>query len=425
MGRNRNLAAAGGTGAIRQTGFVTASTGSGVGAPTITSRADHEVTAMSYFENEEQRLLRDTARNFARREVEPLANQIDREEKTPHGLIQRCAETGFFGVCIPEAYGGSGGTLTDACIILEEIAKASPSLAGLLSVQMILCPRTVLVLGNEAQKQRLLRPSASGERLMAYSQTEPAGAGNILHHQTRLREDGNGYRLNGAKLFCTQGEAKTYLVMTRTSRNGQEGYGCVVVEREADGFEVAPYEDKLGWRGTNTGPISFNEVRVTGDNVLGDLLTGNADHHVPCSQAGFMGHSASSLGCGEGMLDKTVEYVKQRELYDEPMHRLSPISYWLAEVYNKIEASRCLLYASTRLFDEGRWDRPIGSICKAYICDAMMDSTQRLLQMWGGSGMMNSTGINRYMRDARIKMVAEGSTEMHTSIIARGLLGLQ
>jgi len=377
---------------------------------------------MSYFESDEQKILRETARKFAEQEVEPLAARIDHDEQTPPALFRRCAELGFFGVCIPEAYGGSGGSVTDACIILEELGKASPALAGLLSVQMILCPRTVLVLGTEEQKQRLLVPSASGERLLAYSQTEPSGVGNLLRHQTRLRKDGDAYRLTGGKIFCTQGEAQTYLVMTRTSRDGVEGYGCVVVERGAPGFSVEPYEEKLGWRGTNTGSIHFDDVRVAARDVLGDLLTANADHHMPCSQAGFLGHSASALGCAEGMLAKTLAYVRERDLYGEPMSRLSPISYWLADAYNKIEASRCLLYDSSRLFDEGRWERPIGSICKAYICDTMHDCINHLLQMWGGNGMMNGNGINRYMRDARIKMVAEGSSEIHASMIAQHLL---
>jgi alkylation response protein AidB-like acyl-CoA dehydrogenase len=377
---------------------------------------------MSYFESDEQKILRETSRKFAEQEVEPLATRIDHDEQTPPSLFRRCAELGFFGVCIPEAYGGAGGSVTDACIILEEVGKASPALAGLLSVQMILCPRTVLVLGTEEQKQRLLRPSASGERLLAYSQTEPSGVGNLLRHQTRLREDGDGYRLTGGKIFCTQGEAQTYLVMTRTARNGAEGYGCVIVERGAPGFSALPYEEKLGWRGTNTGSIHFDDVRVSPRDVLGDLLTANADHHMPCSQAGFLGHSASALGCAEGMLAKTLAYVRERELYGEPMSRLSPISYWLADAYNKIEASRCLLYDSSRLFDEGRWERPMGSICKAYICDTMHDCINHLLQMWGGNGMMNGNGINRYLRDARIKMVAEGSSEIHASMIAQHLL---
>jgi butyryl-CoA dehydrogenase len=375
---------------------------------------------VSYFLNEEQQQMRDVAAKFARNELMPIANQIDHDEATPAWVTERCAELGFFGVRIPQAYGGIGADLTTACVILEEIAKASPAFAGLLSVEMILCPGVVELLGNEEQKKRLLTPSASGERLMAFSQTEPSGAGNIEAHQTRLTEDGNAYLLNGHKLFCTQGEAKSYLVFCRTSHDGEEGYGCVVVEQEDEGFQVQKYEDKLGWRGTNTGPIAFTDVRISADNVLGDLLTANADI-APINQASFMGHAAGSLGCMEGLFDLTVEYVKDRNLYGQPMHHLSPVTDRLAAIATKIEACRCLLYASTRQLEEGSMIGPQGSICKAYICDTAFECTSQLLQMWGGSGMMDSTGVNRYMRDARAKMIAEGATEMHHAIVATTL----
>ncbi len=378
---------------------------------------------MSYFPTQEQQMMRDVAQRFARTELMPLANQIDREERTPPHLTKRCGELGFLGVRIPEAYGGLGGDLTTACIILEELAKASPAFAGLLSVEMILCPGVVELLGTEEQKQRLLPPSARGERVMAYSQTEPSGAGNVAYHQTKLTADGNAYRLNGHKLFCTQGEAEVYLVMCKTSRDGQDGYGCVAVERSAPGFEVQPYEDKLGWRGTNTGPIAFTDIEVSPDNVLGDLLTANADIAM-VNQASFIGHAATSLGCAQGLLDLTVEYVKSRDLYGEPMIRLSPITDRLASITTKIEACRALLYTSARMLDDGLMTQPYGSVCKAYICDTAFECTSALLQMWGGSGMMNSTGVNRYMRDARAKMIAEGATEMHHAIVARTFLDL-
>ena len=299
----------------------------------------------------------------------------------------------------------------------------SPAFAGLLSVEMILCPETVRLLGNEEQKQRLLPPTASGERVMAYSQTEPAGAANVGYHQTRLTADGNAHRLNGHKLFCTQGHAKTYLVMCRTQKDDINGYGCVIVDAESDGFEVQKYEEKLGWRGTNTGPISFNEVAISDDDILGNILTGGPDHG-PANQVSFMGHAATSLGCMEGLFDLTIDYIKQRELYGEPMTRLSPVTDRMAQIWTKIEACRSMLYASTRLHDDGiLGERPMGSACKAFICDTAFECTSQLLQMWGGSGIMNSTGVNRYMRDARAKMVAEATTEMHHSIIA-GRLGL-
>ncbi len=379
---------------------------------------------MSHFITEDQAALRDAAAVFARKEVEPLAARIDREERTPPELSAKVAEQGFFGLFIPEAYGGLGADLTSTCLVLEEIAKASPSFAGLLSVEMILCPLVLLAVGNEEQKRRLLPKTASGERLMAYSQTEPSGAGNIEFHQTRLTADGNAFRLNGAKLFCTQGEARTYLVMCRTERDSQKGYGCVIVEQEAAGFEVAPYEHKLGWRGTNTGPIAFTDIVITPENVVGDLLTGNQDFFMIANQASFLGHAVTSLGCAVGMFDKTLAYVKERSLYGEPMHRLSPVSDRLGTVWNKIEAMRALLYTSTRLYDDGRRDLLLGSTCKAWICETAFECCNTLLQMWGGSGIMDPTGVNRYSRDARAKMIAEGATEMHTSIIAKQVLGL-
>lgn len=377
---------------------------------------------MTYFPTEDQEAIREVARKFAQNELMPIANRIDHEERTPPEITKRCAELGFLGIWTAEAYGGLGADLTTACLVLEEIAKASPAFAGLLSVEMILCPGVVQHLGTEEQKRRLLPPSVRGERVMAYSQTEPAGAGNVRIHQTKLTPDGNGWRLNGAKLFCTQGQADVYLVMCRTQRNGVDGYGCVAVDGTLPGFSVAPYEDKLGWRGTNTGPIAFTDVRIEPENVLGDLLTANADI-APINQASFMGHAATSLGCAEGLMALTLEYVHQRSLYGEPMHRLSPVTDRLAVAQTRIEACRALLYAATRLYDEGRMVHPMGSVCKSFVCETAFEVTNTLLQMWGGSGMMNSTGVNRYFRDARAKLVAEGATEMHNAIVAGAMLG--
>jgi alkylation response protein AidB-like acyl-CoA dehydrogenase len=379
---------------------------------------------MSHFMREDQAALRAAAAVFAAKEIEPLAVQIDRDERTPAALTRKIAEQGFFGLFIDEEYGGSGADLTSCCLVLEEIAKASPAFAGLLSVQMILCPAVIANLGTTEQKHRLLPKSASGERLMAYSQTEPSGAGNIEQHQTKLTPDGNSYRLNGLKLFCTQGEAKTYLVMCKTERDGQKGYGCVIAEQEAEGFSVAPYEHKLGWRGTNTGPISFTDVLITPENIVGNLLTATQDCFIPANQPSIIGHAATSLGCAAGMFEKTLAYVKDRTLYGAPMHRLSPVADKLANAWNKIEAMRALLYTATRLFDEGRKDGSLSTSCKAWICETAFECCTSLLQLWGGSGMMDSTGVNRYFRDARTNMVAEAATEMHNAIIARQVLGL-
>lgn len=375
--------------------------------------------------NDEQRALRDMAEAFARKEIEPIANKIDMEEHTPDSLVQKAADLGLYGLYTSQDYGGSGADLVSVCLVSEELAKASPAFAGMLTVQMVLCPKAVEILGTEEQKQRILPASASGERLMAYSQSEPAGAANIASHLTKIVPDtgaNDGYRLDGSKLYCTQGTAMTWLVMGKTrGRDGAEGYGCVIVERDDAGFEIAPHEDKLGWRGTNTGSIAFNNVRIEEDDVLGDLLKGGFSHRA-ANHANLLAHVATSIGCAQGLFDKTIAYVQDRTLYGKSMAELQPLGYWLAECHAKITACRALLYDTVRQFEAGTVAPEAGNICKAFIGETCFDVCVKLVQMWGGSGIMNSTGVNRYMRDARAKCVAEGATEMHYAIIANQLL---
>ncbi len=367
--------------------------------------------------NEDQRAMRDMARAFAKKEVEPLATQIDMSEETPRSLVEKTAEFGLFGLYIPEEYGGSGADIVTVCLVVEEIAKASPAYAGMLTVQSVLCPTTVAILGTEAQKQRILPKAAAGELLMAYSQSEPGGAANIAKHLTRAVPDGDGWILDGSKLFCTQGEAQLYLVMCKTrDRDGKEGYGCLMVERGDEGFHVAPYEHKLGWRGTNTGPISFNNVRIDPDDVLGDILTGGIAHRM-ANHANLLTHVATSIGCAQGMFDKTLEYVKERNLYGKEMGELQPVGYWLAESHAKIAACRAMLYDIARSFDQGVIEPATPNACKAWVGDTCFDVCAKLLQLWGGSGIMDSTGVNRYMRDAKAKCIAEGSSEIHYAIV--------
>ena len=371
---------------------------------------------------EEQEMLRDMARKFAEREVEPVANQIDAEDKVPEALLAKCAELGFYGLFTSTEYGGLGQSLVNSCLVIEEISKASPSLGGMLSVQIVLCPATLEMVGTEEQKQRFLVPSASGEKVMAWSSTEPSGTIDYLRHRCRIEEDGNGYRLDGLKIYCTQGNAETFLVFARTSKDGKEGYGGVIVEKGMEGFNPAVPEDKLGWRGTQTGTISYDSISIPAENLLGGFLTGRWEAS-PANSLGGIGHCASALGCLEGMFEKTVAYVKERNMYGVPMHSLQPVSYWLAQIWAKQEACRAWLYQLVQAYDDG--DRTIGtemSACKAWLCDTVFECCNQLLQLWGGAGIMNSTGVNRYFRDARTKMVAEGSSELIYDGVASGIL---
>ncbi|MBU4216117.1 MAG: acyl-CoA dehydrogenase family protein [Actinobacteria bacterium] len=377
---------------------------------------------MSHFLSDEQVRIRDVAREFAQVEVSPRAAEIDNKDEFPADLVRRAAELGLFGLMIPQEYGGLDAGITTTCVVLEEIGKASPSLAGMLSVQIALCPVSMNTAGTPEQKTKYLVPSASGENLMALSATEPSGMMNTAAHQTRLTPDGENYRLNGLKIFCTQGSATVYIVGGRTSVDGQEGYGAAIVEKGMPGFEVGKYENKLGWRGSNTGTLIFTDVLIPRENILGGILTGLGEVSGLGGLTGNLGHCASALGCAEGMLAKTIEYAKGRELYGQPMTALQPITYWLSEAWVKIEAARSLLYTTTRMVEEGRIDPNMIMACKVHVCETAFEVCNRLLQVWGGHGMMNDTGVHRYMRDARVDLIAEGASETMLSGIAQSIL---
>lgn len=376
---------------------------------------------MSRFLTDEQIAMRNIARQFAESDVEPRAVGIDKHDEYPEDLVKKAADLDFFGLMIPQEYGGLGAGMTTTCLVLEEIAKASPALAGFLSVQIALCPVALNVAGTEQQKQKYLPASARGEGLMALSQTEPGGVMNFGTHQTRLTRDGDAYKLNGLKIFCTQGGATVYLVGAHTSDGDQHGYGEIIVEAGMPGFEIGKYEEKLGWRGSRTGTILFNDVTIPEDNILGGLLTGVQDIGVG-SLTGNLGHCASSLGCAEGLLDKTVEYIKSRDLYGKSMAESQPVSYWVGDAWVRIEACRSMLYTAARMVDEGRVDPMLIQGAKVFVCETAFEVCHRLLQIWGGSGIMTDVGVNRYFRDARTNTVAEGSSEILISAIASQVL---
>lgn len=375
---------------------------------------------MSYFLTEEQELIRNLAREFTKNEVEPRATEIDAKDEYPADLVKRCGELGFLGVHIPEEYGGTNAGITTACVIIEEISKASPTLGGLLMIYTS-WPAGIAFGGTKAQKDKYLPGLATGEHLGSLAQTEPAGAMNIGAHETKLTQNGNGYILNGLKIFNTHGDATVWLVGARTSRNGDNGYGYVLVDKDTPGFEIGKNEKKLGWRGSGTGTVIFKDVHVPEENVLGDLLNGAASFGMG-SLYGNLTHSAASLGAAEGLFDKTLAYIKQRQLYGVPMTMLQPVSYWMADAYVKIEACRALLYDTCRLFEQGQVRADLSSACKAYICDTAFEITSRLLQLWGGHAIIDDTGVNRYMRDARTALTAEGSSEMHLANISQMIM---
>jgi butyryl-CoA dehydrogenase len=374
---------------------------------------------MSIFFSEEQIAIRDSARRFSDLEIEPVADEIDRTGIVPAELESKAAALGFFALYTPREYGGNDANLTSACLMLEEIGRASPGYAGMLNVQIVISPAAVVLAGTAEQKRRLLPDSAGGRNTIAFAVTEPGGARNRIEHQTYLTRDGGGYRLNGGKILCTLGESRYILVSCKTEQDGMPGYGRVIVDRAMEGVHVTPSAPMIGWAGTNNSSISFENVRISSEDILGDILRVNT---AEASWASNIGHAASSLGGAQGMFEKTLRHVRKRNLYGLPMDRVQPVSYRLAEIYGSIQACRALLHSTTLEWDAGQRDGTAASTCKALICDMTFELAHALLQLWGGSGMTQSTGINRYFRDLRASMAAEGPSDLHYDYVAAHLL---
>ncbi len=381
---------------------------------------------MSYFLTEEQELIRNIAREFAQNEVEPRAREIDRTDEFPADLHKRCGELGFFGVHLPPEVGGTQAGLTTQCVIIEEVSKACPALGGLLMVQMS-WPAGIAVGGSAEQKKRYLAGLACGKEVGALAQTEPSGAMNVGAHQTRLTPEGDHFLLNGLKIFCTHGGATVYMVGARLELDGQDGYTYVLIEKGRPGMEVPKGEKKLGWHGTETGNVLFKDVVIREADFMGGKVyrSLNLAEDTSLGAASFYGNiatAANSLGCAEGIYQKTLKYVKERNLYGIPMTMLQPISYRFGKMYATLEACRALLYDSCQLIDKGIMRPDLAFACKGWICDTAFEITNECMTMWGGHSIMDDTDIHRYMRDARSQMHAEMTSDMHYAFLAQMLL---
>ncbi len=381
---------------------------------------------MSYFLTEEQELIRNIAREFAENEVAPRVKEIDRTDEFPVDLHKRMGELGFFGVHLPTEVGGTQAGLTTQCVIIEEISKVSPMLGGLLMVQMS-WPAGIAVAGSEEQKKKYLAKLATGEEIGALAQTEPAGAMNIDAHQTRLTPEGDHFLLNGLKIFCTHGGATLYMVGARLELDGKDGYTYVLIEKDRPGLQVPKGEKKLGWRGSETGNVIMKDVVVRAEDFMGGKVyrSLNLMEDSSLGAASFYGNiatAANSFGAAEGIYYKTLEYVKQRTLYGVPMTMLQPISHRIGKLYAELEACKALLYDSCRLIDQGVMRPDLAFSCKGWICDKSYEIANECMIMWGGHSVMDDTDVHRYLRDLRMGMHAEMTSDMHYAFVAQMIL---
>jgi alkylation response protein AidB-like acyl-CoA dehydrogenase len=366
--------------------------------------------------------LRALARDFATREVAPLARRTDSEHRFPEEAIARAAQLGLLGITVPEAYGGGGMDHTAFAILIEEVARVCASTAVIIDVHTSVGMEPILNYGGERQKQRWLPRLASGEILGAFALTEPGAGSDAASLRTSARKVDGGYVLNGSKTFITNlGRAGTYIVMARTGGPGAAGISAFVVEADTPGLRCGPPFQKMGLNGSPTGELLLDDCHIGADALLGREGQGFAIA-MTALDAGRIGISAQALGLAEGAVADAVEYVKQRHQFGRPVAEFQGLQFMLADMATQVEAARLLAYRAAALCDGGVPFTREASMAKLFCTDTAMSVAIDALQLMGGYGYIEEFPAARRMRDAKAAQIYEGTNQVQRVVIARQLL---
>lgn len=383
----------------------------------------------AYGLREEQQLFRDTVRRLARERVQPRAQEIDETGKFPWDIQQLFSEFGLIGVGMPEDFGGGGADLLTFCLAVEEVARVCATSSLIIAAQH-LGAMPILIAGNREQKERFIPDIATGQKLSAFALTEPDAGSDAGGTKTRALRDGDTYRLNGTKVFITNGGlAKTLVVFASTDPSqGVRGISAFVVDGESSGLGVGRIENKMGIRGSQTAMLNFDNVTVPLDNLLGregegfKIAMRTLDRTRP-------GIAAQALGIAQGALDVTVDHLRQRRQFGRPLIEQEAIQFMLADMQTQIEASRHLLYKACSVVETAGFETTsspevtrFSAMAKLQCSDTAMQVTTDAVQLLGGYGYIRDYPVERMMRDAKITQIYEGTNQIQRLVIARNML---
>lgn len=378
---------------------------------------------MDFSFSEEQRMLRDTAREFAQKEVKPLAAKIDEEGDIPRHIIDRMAEMGFMGLVFPEEYGGTGFGEVGYCIVLEELSRACVSTSVVLGGHESIGAMAIYLAGTEEQKKKYLPDLTSGKKLAAFALTEPGAGSDAASMKTNAVEDGDHWVLNGQKTFITNGGiADVYSVFARTDAGSTtRGISTFIVEKDMPGFRAGPPEKKMGIRGSHTTELFFDNVRVPKDHLLGRRGEGFLVA-MRTLDVGRLSLGAQCLGAAKEVLDLSIQHAREREQFGAPIARLQAIQFMLAEMGTDVYAMESITYRAAWMADQGKPMARDSAMVKLQCSEALDRVVDHAVQVHGGMGYMAEYPIERFYRDARITRIFEGTNEIQRMVIARHLL---
>ncbi|MFD1448902.1 acyl-CoA dehydrogenase [Oceanobacillus profundus] len=377
---------------------------------------------MDFQLTEEQEMLRKMVRDFAERDVEPTAAERDEEERFDRGIFDKMAELGLTGIPWPESYGGIEADYVSYCIAVEELSRVCASTGVTLSAHLSLASWPIYKFGNEEQKKNFLTRLATGEALGAYALSEPGAGSDVVSMKTTAKEDGDHYVLNGSKVWITNGGvADIYIVFAKTDADAKhKGISAFIVEKGTNGFAFGKKEKKLGIRSSPTTELIFENCRIPKENLLGVEGEGFTIA-MTTLDGGRNGIAAQALGIAQGALDAAVAYAKEREQFGKPIAVNQGISFKLADMATEIEAARLLTYQAAWLESKGLPYGKASAMSKLFAGDVAMRTTVEAVQIFGGYGYTKDYPVERYMRDAKITQIYEGTNEIQRLVIGRML----
>lgn len=367
--------------------------------------------------------LRDMARRFAADEIGPHARQWDREGEIPREVIKKLGELGFLGVLAPADLGGSELGYLGNAVIMEEISRQCGGTALMLAAHNGLCLGHILLAANDAQKKKYVPPLASGEMLGSWCLTEPSSGSDAASLKMRAVLDGDQWVLNGSKMFVTNGHfAGVYVVLARTSDESKlKGISAFIVERETPGVIVGAKEDKMGMRASDTVPLTFEDVRVPKEQLLGQLDNGFIDA-LKVLERGRIAIGALSVGLARGALEEALAYAAQREQFGKPLTKHQTLQFMMADAAMEIDAARLMVRKAALLQDGGESSEIESAMCKLFASEMATRVCMNAIQICGGYGYTKDMPIERLMRDAKLCEIGEGSSQIQRIIISRSVL---
>ncbi len=387
------------------------------------STSDVSLSSMNFQLSEEHQMIRAMAREFAQSELKP--GVIDRDEKQyfPPSLLQRMGELGLMGMMVSEEYGGGGMDTVAYALAMEEISAWDASAGVIMSVNNSLVCWGLEHFGNEAQKRKYLPGLASGEIVGAFCLSEPEAGSDATRQKTTAEDKGDHYLLNGTKNWITNaGIASVYLVMAQTdAEKAHKGINCLIVERDMPGFELGPKEQKMGIRGSDTHSLNFNDVIVPKENRIGEDGFG-FKFAMSTLNGGRIGIAAQALGIAAGSLSLSLAYAKIRKAFGTEIMNHQAIQFKLADMATEIEAARWLILKSAREKDLGMDYTQSAAMAKLYASRVAMKCADEAIQIHGGNGYVREYHVERFLRDAKITEIYEGTSEIQRIVIARSLV---